>query len=71
MSATNNKLRRLAYLTVQNLINGTITANDVCDRLKEVQDPYAAAYLALNVASYLPDDAELFIRNELARRLNL
>jgi len=59
------KLRHLAKVTVDGLIDGTVTVADVVQRIREIKDPYMVAYYALSVVSYLPDNCEILLRSEL------
>ncbi len=66
MSQYARKLRKQAF----QLVELGPPAHRLVEAIKHMKDPTAAAYLALNMASFLPDSFELEMRKELSKEVN-
>lgn len=61
-----NQVQILAKLVAYNVCAGRSSYQDVVEEFKRMASPLESAYLALSIASHLPDSAELEIREALA-----
>ena len=64
----NHKINLLAYMIALNINNGAATWDEVIKNIKRLT-PLEAAYLALEIATYLPDSAEADMRVEILKEL--